>query len=97
MEGPWNSGELWERIDDLEQTMPIDDGGGLATVKMDKKDLATVAALAARTMSNPSGDPTTGADLGAGPGAGRTTQGDMGGAADVQDAAKIARAKTLKL
>jgi len=97
MEGPWNSGELWERIDDLEQTIPIDDGGGLATVKMDKKDLATVAALAARTMSNPSGDPTTGVDLGAGPGAGRTTQGDMGGAADVQDAAKMARAKTLKL
>jgi Mn-containing catalase len=28
--GRWNSGERWERIDDLEQTMPIDGGDGTA-------------------------------------------------------------------
>lgn len=96
MEGPWNSGEQWERIDDLEQTMPIDGGDGLATVKMDKKDLATAEALAARTMSDPSTDPVTGADLGAGSGAGRTSEGDFGGATDIQEATKMAKAKTVK-
>jgi Mn-containing catalase len=97
MEGPWNSGELWDRIDDLEQTMPIDGGDGLATVNMDKKDIAVVEALAARTMSNPGASPTTGADLGAGPGAGRTSEGDMGGAVDVKDAVKMAEAKTVEV
>jgi Mn-containing catalase len=47
-------------------------------------------------MSDPSLDPTTGADLGAGPGAGRTTEGDMGGAKDVNEAAKMAQAMTVK-
>jgi Mn-containing catalase len=96
MEGPWNSGEQWDRIDDLEQTMPIDGGDGIPSVQMDKKDLATVEALAARTMSDPSADPTTGADLGAGAGAGRTSEGDFGGAADIDEASKMAQAKTVK-
>ena len=96
MEGPWNSGEQWQRIDDLQQTMPIDGGDGLASVDVDKKDLATIEALAARTMSDPTSDPTTGADLGAGPGAGRTSEGDLGGAADIKDATKMAQAKTVK-
>jgi Mn-containing catalase len=96
MVGPWNSGEQWDRIDDLEKTMPIDGGDGLASVKMAKKDLATVEALAARTMSDPSIDPTTGVDLGAGPGAGRTSEGDLGGATDIAEASKMAQAKTVK-
>ena len=92
MEGPWNSGEQWNRVDDLESAVPVDGGDGLATVKLDKQDLAVVEALAARTMSDPSADPTTGADLGAGPGAGRMGEGDLGGAKDVKDAVKIAQA-----
>lgn len=84
--GPWNSGEEWDRIDDLEQVMPVDDGDGMATVKLNSKDKKVAATMAARTMSDPSSDPTTGADLGAGPGAGRTKKSDMGGAADIQDA-----------
>ncbi|TGX54824.1 manganese catalase family protein [Sphingomonas gei] len=72
MEGPWNSGEQWERIDDLEQAMPIDDGDGTATVKLDKDDKAALKQMMLRNQSDPTSDPTTGADLGAGPGAGKT-------------------------
>src|ERR1700712_3106376 len=36
--GPWNSGEEWERVDDLEQVMPVDGGDGTATVELDAKD-----------------------------------------------------------
>jgi len=96
LEGPWNSGDQWERIDDLAETMPIDGGDGVATVKMDKSDVQTAAALAARTMSNPSSNPITGADLGAGPGAGRTSEGDTGGAGDMDEAKKMADAMTVK-
>jgi Mn-containing catalase len=85
--GPWNSGDEWDRIDDLEQVMPADGGDGLATVKLTASDKKVAAKLAERTTSDPSSDPTTGADLGAGPGAGRTKNGDMGGAADIQQAA----------
>ncbi|ATY30989.1 manganese catalase family protein [Sphingomonas psychrotolerans] len=72
--GPWNSGEQWERIDDLEQTMPIDDGDGTATVVLGKEDKAALTQLMLRGESATDKDPTTGADLGAGPGAGKTKQ-----------------------
>ncbi|MDF2495792.1 MAG: Catalase, partial [Sphingomonas sp.] len=88
--GPWNSGEQWERVDDLEQVMPADDGDGTASVKLPAKDKKVATKMAERTMSDPSGDPTTGADLGAGPGAGRTKNGDMGGAPDIQSAPAMA-------
>lgn len=96
MDGPWNAGDQWDRIDDLTETMPIDGGDGTATVQMDKGDARVVAALAARTLSDPGTDPTTGTDLGAGPGSGRTSHGDLGGAADVHEAAHMARSKTAK-
>ncbi|UUL83108.1 manganese catalase family protein [Sphingomonas qomolangmaensis] len=92
MDGPWNSGEQWERIDDLEQTMPFDDGDGSASVVLDKADAKTAEKLAVRTASVPTGDPTTGVDLGAGAGAGRITGDDKGAAADVDDAVKMADA-----
>lgn len=79
--GPWNSGDQWDRVDDLEQVMPVDEGDGSASVKLGAQDTKLAAAMAARTKSDPSADPTTGVDLGAGPGAGRTKSGDMGGAA----------------
>ncbi|WP_116090450.1 manganese catalase family protein [Sphingomonas crusticola] len=90
--GPWNSGDQWDRIDDLSQTMPIDGGDGLATVSLDKADQAVATKLAKRTMSDPSGNPLTGVDLGAGPGAGRTTNGDQGGAPDIESAPAMAEA-----
>jgi len=90
--GPWNSGEQWDRIDDLEQTMPIDGGDGIPSVTLDSADQAVATKMAKRTMSDPSGDPLTGADLGAGPGAGRTTNGDKGGAPDIESAPAMAEA-----
>jgi Mn-containing catalase len=72
--GPWNSGEEWDRIDDLTDTLPADGGDGMASVDLGSDDLDRVKKLAQRTRSDPSSNPTTGADLGAGEGAGRTKQ-----------------------
>jgi Mn-containing catalase len=94
MDGPWNSGEQWQRVDDLDAVMPMDDGDGTASVKLDKDAAIIAKALAARTQSLPTIDPPTGADLGAGPGAGLITGEDKGGAKDVKAAARQARAKT---
>jgi Mn-containing catalase len=85
-EGPWNSGEEWDRIDNLEEVMPVDGGDGQATVELSAKDQKVSAKMALRTSSDPSSDPTTGADLGAGPGAGRTKAGNMGGAPNIEEA-----------
>jgi Mn-containing catalase len=92
MEGPWNTGDQWERMDDLNATLPIDGGDGTASVKLNKATQAVVDKLAARTLSDPTGDPETGVDLGAGPGAGRITEEDLGGAEDIDDAAAQAKA-----
>ncbi|MGI4878644.1 MAG: manganese catalase family protein [Janthinobacterium lividum] len=92
MMGSWNSGDQWDRIDDLTETMPIDGGDGTATVNLDAADMKALEKLAARTMSDPSLDPVTGVDLGAGPGAGRTTQDDFGGAATVHEAPAMGEA-----
>jgi Mn-containing catalase len=70
--GPWNSGEEWDRIDDPSEMMAVDGGEGIASVELDDDALEDVEAAASRTISNPNINPTTGADLGAGPGAGRT-------------------------
>lgn len=90
VEGPWNSGEQWQRIDDVEGSLPLDGGKGDASVDLDKAQKAASKALAARTASDPSGNPATGADLGAGPGAGKTTDEDLGGAKNMADARKMA-------
>ena len=74
MQGPWNSGEQWDRIDDLEQVMPIDGREGNATVELSDEDLTALQQMMTRGKSNPESDPTTGAELGAGPGAGRIKQ-----------------------
>jgi Mn-containing catalase len=95
MDGPWNSGEQWDRYDDLEQVMPFDKGDGTASVTLSKKDEAVAAALAARTLSDPAANQTTGADLGAGPGAGRMSDEDLGGAKDMPDAVAQAEAMTV--
>jgi Mn-containing catalase len=92
--GPWNTGEQWVRVDDLEQVMPVDGGDGQASVKLSKADSAVVAKLATRTLSDPTVDPLTGADLGAGEGAGKIAGGaDMGDAMAVKAAATKAKTK----
>ena len=45
-----------------------------------------------RTVSDPAADPTTGADLGAARGTGRTKTGDMGGTPDIASAPAMAEA-----
>jgi Mn-containing catalase len=87
--GPWNTGEQWQRIDDLEEVMPADDGDGTATVTLSSSETLVAENAAARLQSDPAADPETGADLGAGPGAGRITGGeDKGTAPDVSNADK---------
>lgn len=70
MDGPWNSGDLWDRDDG--PTPALDGGDGTASVMLDGAEAEAAMALKERTMSNPAADPLTGAELGAGPGAGRT-------------------------
>lgn len=92
--GPWNSGKQWERVDELESSLPADGGDGEATVQLSSIDMAALKALGARTMSQQEGDPKTGADLGAGPGAGKVTGGDKGGAVDMDEARAMAQRRT---
>lgn len=72
VQGPWNSGELWERIDDRDAQAAVDGGDGHASVVLDESQQAALEAMAARTASDPDSNPVTGAELGAGPGAGAT-------------------------
>jgi Mn-containing catalase len=70
--GPWNQGEQWEIVDDREKQAAVDGGDGSASVMLKTKEARAVAQEAQRNKSTTSGDPTTGADLAAGPGAGST-------------------------
>ncbi len=92
MEGPWNTGEQWQRVDDLTTALPTDSGDGKASVTLDSDDEAVIQQMKRRLASDAGANPTTGADLGAGPGAGRTTDEDMGSASDVNAATAAARA-----
>ena len=90
--GPWNTGEQWSRVDDLEEVMPADDGDGTASVSLGSEDQAVADKLSVRTASDGGLDPKTGVDLGAGAGAGMITGENMGGASDINDAVKKANA-----
>lgn len=70
--GPWNQGEQWDYVSNRDMQAAVDGGDGGAVVGLSKKEKALAAAMAMRTASIPDGDPTTGADLGAGEGAGST-------------------------
>jgi Mn-containing catalase len=72
--GPWNQGEQWEFVDDRDEQTAVDGGDGTAAVGLSAKETKVVDAFAARTASDPGSNPVTGADLGAGPGAGKTTK-----------------------
>ena len=71
-EGPWNRGEQWETVDERNLQMAVDGGDGTATVRLKATERKLLEAMSGRTSSNPDGDVMTGADLGAGPGAGST-------------------------
>lgn len=70
--GPWNQGPEWEFVSDYAQQMAVDGGDGSASVEVSSEEAKMLDAAAARTSSSTQGNPTTGADLGAGPGAGAT-------------------------
>jgi manganese catalase len=72
--GPWNSGDEWDRLDDIVPAIPLDGGDGLASVKLKGQELKDSKAAMQRLASDPTQNPTTGTDLGAGPGAGRTKE-----------------------
>jgi Mn-containing catalase len=90
--GPWNSGPQWDRVDDLAEVMPADGGDGTATVALSDADEEAATKMAARLASDPTLDPVTGVDLGAGPGAGRTTNEDFGGAQSIDEAPALGEA-----
>lgn len=75
--GSWNTGDQWERVDDPEEQSAVDGGDGSASVKLSAKEKKDVAAMALRTASDPAIDTLTGADLGAGEGAGTVTERDV--------------------
>jgi Mn-containing catalase len=64
MRGPWNQGEQWDFVEDREKQAAVDGGDGSASVKLSRADMAITRKVAARTMSDPTTDPTTGAELG---------------------------------
>lgn len=72
MRGPWNQGEQWEYVTDREQQSAVDGGDGGASVNLSNTENELLQQAAMRTQSRPDADPVTGADLGAGPGAGKT-------------------------
>lgn len=63
-EGPWNSGAQWRRLDDVLGGIPVDGGDGDASVGLTNSEQSDLSSFAARTMSNPMANPTTGAELG---------------------------------
>ncbi|XYJ08364.1 manganese catalase family protein [Telluria sp. B2] len=67
MRGPWNQGEKWDFVTDREKQMGVDGGSGEAEVKLPAEDVEVLKQMQMRTMSDPSKDPTTGAELGLDP------------------------------
>lgn len=89
--GPWNEGEQWERMDDIEANLPVDGGAGTASVmSLSEQQASDAELMLVRLQSDPASSPTTGVDLGAGPGAGKTSDEDFGGAADIEEAKQMA-------
>src|SRR3954465_6233440 len=66
MRGPWNQGEQWDFIEDRAKQAAVDGGDGSASVKLSRADMAIAEKVAARMMSDPASNPTTGAELGQG-------------------------------
>jgi len=74
--GPWNSGDNWQVVSDRDEQAAVDGGDGQATIAISEDDAVVLEALAARTRSARDMDPSTGAEIGAGPGAGSISSGN---------------------
>ncbi|MDM0032158.1 manganese catalase family protein [Variovorax sp. J22P271] len=64
-QGPWNGGERWNVVQ-AKDAAAVDGGEGTASVLLGPDEEAVVATMSARTKSNPTIDPLTGAELGMG-------------------------------
>ena len=64
--GSWNSGPEWDVVSDRDAQMAVDGGDGDASVKVTSDEGSALSQMATRTASNPTADPTTGAELGMG-------------------------------
>lgn len=64
--GSWNQGGQWDFVSDRDKQAAVDGGSGEAEVKLPSKEVSTLKAMAARTMSDPSINPPTGAEIGMG-------------------------------
>ncbi|HEX5539416.1 MAG TPA: manganese catalase family protein [Methylophilaceae bacterium] len=62
--GPWNQGDQWQFVSDIEDMLGVDGGSGEATVDLDSDEASQVKQAAKRTKSDPNADPLTGAELG---------------------------------
>ncbi|WKB53429.1 manganese catalase family protein [Eleftheria terrae] len=67
MRGPWNSDDNFRYITDRDEQQAVDGGTGLPELRLKPDELAVAKQLVARTSSDPTSDPMTGAELGMGP------------------------------
>lgn len=70
--GSWNSGDLWEQVNDRDAQSALDGGDGDCSVVLSDKEQLALDAMSLRTASDPEEDPITGAELATGLGAGAT-------------------------
>ena len=61
--GSWNQGDQWQYVTDRDQQMAVDGGTGHADVAMSASEAQTLKQMASRTVSDPSVEPLTGAEL----------------------------------
>ena len=73
MRGPWN-GEKWDYVTNRKDMAAVDGGEGGSEVSVTSGEKELLAQASARSQSNLDLDPPTGAELGAGPGAGANAE-----------------------
>jgi Mn-containing catalase len=66
LRGPWNHGGDWQVVSARDQQLAVDGGDGQARVNVTPEEEDMLNRMAARTMSDPSAEPLTGAELGMG-------------------------------
>jgi Mn-containing catalase len=64
--GPWNNGGEFQYVSEREKQSAVDGGDGSASVRLSKDEMAVLEKLRARTLSDPTSNPVTGADIGRG-------------------------------
>lgn len=66
MRGPWNQGEQWDFVSDREKQCAVDGGDGMPFAKVTTEQEKALDQMEARTKSDPSTNPMTGAEIGSG-------------------------------